>query len=67
MTLAELQERRDEIVRSLGVTRVQFGERSVEYGRQREALELIDRELARLTQAGEQRVFTIKTSRGLDR
>jgi len=66
MTLAELQERRDEIVRSLGVTRVQFGERSVEYGRQREALELIDRELARLTQAGEQRVFTIKTSRGLE-
>jgi hypothetical protein len=66
MTLAELQERREEIVRSLGVTRVQFGERSVEYGRQREALELLDRELARLTQAGEQRVFTIKTSRGLD-
>ena len=66
MTLTELQERRDEIVRSLGVTRVQFGERSVEYGRQKEALELIDREIAKLTQAGEQRVFTIKTSRGLD-
>jgi len=66
MTLAELQERREEIVRSLGVTRVQFGERSVEYGRQREALELIDREIAKLTQAGEQRVFTIQTSRGLD-
>jgi hypothetical protein len=66
MTLAELQERREEIVRSLGVTRVQFGERSVEYGRQREALELIDREIARLTQAGEQRVFVIKTSRGLE-
>jgi hypothetical protein len=66
MTLAELQERREEIVRSLGVTRVQFGERSVEYGRQKEALELIDREMAKLTQAGEQRVFTIKTSRGLE-
>jgi hypothetical protein len=66
MTLAELQERREEIVRSLGVTRVQFGERSVEYGRQREALELLDREIARLTQAGEQRVFTVKISRGLD-
>jgi hypothetical protein len=66
MTLAELQAHRDEIVRSLGVTRVQFGERSVEYGRQKEALEIVDRELARLTQAGEQRVFTIKTSRGLD-
>jgi hypothetical protein len=66
MTLTELQERRDEIVRSLGVARVQFGERSLEYGRQKEALELIDREIAKLTQAGEQRVFTIKTSRGLD-
>lgn len=66
MTLAELQERREEIVRSLGVTRVQFGERSVEYGRQREALELLDREIARLTQAGEQKVFVIKTSRGLE-
>jgi len=66
MTLIELQERRDEIVRSLGVARVQFGERSLEYGRQKEALELIDREIAKLTQTGEQRVFTIKTSRGLD-
>jgi len=66
MTLAELQERREEIIRSLGVARVQFGERSLEYGRQKEALELIDREIAKLTQAGEQRVFTIKTSRGLD-
>lgn len=65
MTLAELQARRDEIVRTLGTTRVQFGERSVEYGRQKEALELIDREIAKLTQAAEQRVFTIKTSRGL--
>ena len=66
MTLAELQERRDEIVRSLGVARVQFGERSLEYGRQKEALELIDREIAKLTQAGEQKVFVIKTSRGLE-
>jgi hypothetical protein len=66
MTLTELQERRDEIVRSLGVARVQFGERSLEYGRQKEALELIDREIAKLTQTGEQRVFVIKTSRGLE-
>ena len=66
MTLAELQERREEIIRSLGVARVQFGERSLEYGRQKEALELIDREIAKLTQAGEQKVFVIKTSRGLE-
>jgi len=66
MTPAELQARREEIIHSLGVTRVQFGERSVEYGRQKEALELLDREIARLTQADEKRVFVIKTSRGLD-
>ena len=66
MTLAELQERREEIIKSLGMVRVQFGERSVEYGRQREALELIDREIAKLTQAAEQKVFVIKTSRGLE-
>ena len=66
MTLAELQERREEIIKSLGMVRVQFGERSVEYGRQREALELIDREIAKLTQAGDQKVFVIKTSRGLE-
>jgi len=65
MTLSELQERRDEIVRTLGVARVQFGERSVEYAKQAEALQAIDREIARLTQPGEAKVFTIQTSRGL--
>jgi len=66
MTLAELQERREEIVRTLGVARIQFGERSIEYARQAEALQAIDREIARLTQPGEAKVFTIQTSRGLD-
>jgi len=66
MTLAELQQKRDEIVRTLGVARIQFGERSIEYARQAEALQAIDREIARLTQPGEQKVFVIKTSRGLD-
>jgi len=65
MTLSELQERRDEIVRTLGVARIQFGERSIEYARQAEALQAIDREIARLTQPGEAKVFTIQTSRGL--
>lgn len=65
MTLAELQTKRDEIVRTLGVLKIQFGERSVEYGRQVEALAAIDREIARLT-APEQRVFQIKSSRGLE-
>jgi len=65
MTLTELQQRRDEIVRTLGVARIQFGERSIEYARQAEALQAIDREIARLTQPGEAKVFTIQTSRGL--
>lgn len=65
MTLAELQTKRDEIVRSLGVLKIQFGERSIEYGRQAEALAAIDREIARLA-APEQRVFQIKSSRGLE-
>jgi len=65
MTLTELQQYRDEIVRTLGVARVQFGERSVEYARQAEALQALDREIARLMQPGEAKVFTIQTSRGL--
>jgi len=65
MTLAELQQRRDEILHSLGISRIQFGERSIEYARQAEALQAIDREIARLTQPGEAKVFTIQTSRGL--
>jgi hypothetical protein len=66
MTLSELQERRDEIVRTLGVARVQFGERSVEYAKQAEALQAIDREIARLTQPGEATVFTIQSKRGVE-
>lgn len=65
MTLAELQTKRDEIVQTLGVLKIQFGERSIEYGRQAEALAAIDREIARLA-APEQRVFQIKSSRGLE-
>jgi len=66
MTLAELQERRDEIVRTLGVARLQFGERSIEYARQAEALQAIDREIARLTQPGEAKIFMIQSKRGLE-
>ena len=66
MTLAELQQKRDEIVRTLGVARIQFGERSIEYARQAEALQAIDREIARLTQPGEAKVFTIQSKRGVE-
>ena len=65
MTLAELQQRRNEILQTLGIARIQFGERSIEYARQGEALQAIDREIARLTQPGEAKVFTIQISRGL--
>ena len=65
MTLAELQQRRNEILQTLGIARIQFGERSIEYARQAEALQAIDREIARLTQPGVAKVFTIQTSRGL--
>ena len=64
MTLAELQTKREEIVSHAGTARVAFGDRSVEYSRQVEALELIDREIAKLQSPGD-RVFKIQTNRGL--
>ena len=66
MTLAELETKRAEIVASLGIARITFGERSIEYSRQAEALAAVDREIARLQQAGEPRVFVPRASRGLD-
>ena len=65
MTLAELQTKRSEIVQSLGIARVSFGERSIEYARQAEALAAIDREIARL-QTPAARVFTIEAKRGVE-
>ena len=64
MTLEELQTKRDEILASIGHARVTFGERSLEYSRQQEALALIDAEIARL-QSPQVRLFTIQTKRGL--
>ena len=66
MTLTELQQKRDEIVRTLGVARIQFGERSIQYSEQVQALQAIDREIARLTQPGEAKVFTIQSKRGVE-
>lgn len=66
MTLPELETKRSEIVASLGIARVQFGERSIEYARQAEALEAIDREINRLKQTDQPRVFVPRASRGLD-
>ena len=65
MTLDQLQAKRDSVVQSIGVARVQFADRSIEYvqDKQRE-LALIDAEIARL-QSPQSRQFTVKTSRGL--
>jgi hypothetical protein len=64
MTIEELQAKRDEIVKCIGTIRVTYGERSVEFSKQSEALALIDAEIARL-QSPQPRQFTIQTSRGL--
>jgi high-affinity nickel permease len=65
MTLAELQAKREEVLQSLGIARITFGERSIEYARQADALAAIDREIARLAQPEQTRVFTIQSKRGL--
>ncbi len=64
LTLAELQEKRDEIVQTLGQAGVTFGDRSVQYARQQEALAAIDVEIAKL-QSPQARQFVIQTSRGI--
>ena len=64
MTLTELQAKRDDILKSAEIARITFSDRSIEYARQKDALELIDREIAKLT-SPERKVFTIQTSRGL--
>lgn len=63
MTLLQLETKRAEILSSVGVARVQFGERSVEYSRQSEALEIIDREIMRAESSS--KLFTVRTRRGL--
>jgi hypothetical protein len=64
MTLVELQAKRESILQQIEVARVTFGERSVEYGDKRKALELIDAEIAKL-EGPQDRQFTIQTKRGL--
>ncbi len=52
MTLQELQAKRDEILKSIGVARVQFADRSLEFvaDKQKE-LALIDAQIAQATEA----------------
>lgn len=63
MTVVELQAKREAILASLGVARLQFGERSIEYSRQADALAVVDREIEK--QSPGVRVFPIQTKRGL--
>lgn len=64
MTLEQLQAKRERLLESIGIAQVTYGDRSIQYARQREALELLDAEIQR-AQSPEGRVFTIQTSRGL--
>lgn len=49
MTVSELQIKRDEVVKSLGLIKTQFGDRSLQYGEQKTALEILDKEIADAT------------------
>lgn len=64
MTLAELQAKRDEILASIGILRVQFGERSVQYADQQKALAAIDAEIERLTRASQRSVSLAEFRKG---
>lgn len=48
MTITELQTKRDEILKRVGVSRAQFGDKSVQYGEAKAALEVIDAEISKL-------------------
>jgi hypothetical protein len=54
MTVEELQAQRDEILQRVGISRQQFGERSVEFSSAKEALSLIDAEISKVTAASQQ-------------
>lgn len=64
MTVAELQSKRDEILNSLGVARLQFGERSIQYAEQEKALALIDAEITKVSGTSPDRFSLARTSKG---
>ena len=64
MTVAELQTKRDEILNSLGVARLQFGERSIQYAEQEKALALIDAEITKVSGSAADRFSLARTSKG---
>lgn len=64
MTLQDLQAKREEILASIGIARVQFGERSVQYSDQQKALAAIDAEIQRMTQAAQRSVSLAEFRKG---
>ncbi len=46
MNLSELQAKREEILKRLGILRATFGDRTVEYSDTQKALDIIDNEIA---------------------
>ena len=50
MTVEQLLEKREEILKTIGIMRLQFGERSIQYSDQQRALAAIDAELQRMNQ-----------------
>ena len=66
MTLEELQAKREEILKAIGIARVQFGDRSLQYveDKKRE-LALIDEEIAKAGSTKITRHIRIATAKGL--
>lgn len=64
MTLDELQAKREEILASIGIARVQFGERSVQYADQQKALAAIDAEIQRIMQVSQRSVSVAEFRKG---
>lgn len=64
MTIEELQARREEILKTIGIYKVQFGERSVQYADQAKALAAIDAEIARAQQQAQRSVSYAQFAKG---
>ncbi len=64
MTIQELEAKREEILASIGIVRVQFGERSVQYSDQQKALAAIDAEIERLARASQRSVSFAEFRKG---
>ena len=64
MTIQELEAKREEILASIGIVRVQFGERSVQYADQQKALAAIDAEIERLARASQRSVSFVEFRKG---